>query len=339
MGDLDGLGDLVFSLQGSMTNLPKDRDFLRKKIMASMRAFDPLVHTPGSDSYLFVLENVPRQVIGGTSGIVARVGGFDPFYSYEIRHEPVRHLPLGVDDEIPTLHLVKSHKGPAEVCSLLLRPDYRLFGLGRMLSLVRFLFMAVFSERFDKTVIAELRGAVDEHGHSPFWESVVRPFFKQDFYVADLQSGLSDKQFIEDLMPKYPIYIPLLPREAQAVIGEAHEHAKPALHILEQEGFIKTQQVDIFDAGPLVSAPLQSIRTVKESRKGIVKAFAESSSGWPEKPTHILAKPALNFRACLGDVQEKENSEVVLPTYVRNLLEIEIGDPIHYVSISKPALS
>lgn len=331
--DLDGLDDLVGSLQESMTSLPKDRDFLYRRIMASLRAFDPLVHSAGSDRYLFVLEDVPRQIVAGSSGILARVGGFDPFYSYAIRYEPIRHLPLGIDSEIPTLHLEKSHKGPSELCSLLLHPGYRHSGLGRMVSLVRFLFMAAFPYRFDATVIAELRGVLDEHGHSPFWEAVGRPFFQKDFHFADQWSGLGDKQFIEDLMPKYPIYIPLLPKDAQAVIGEVHEKTKPALRILQQEGFIKTQHVDIFDAGPLLSAPLRSIRTVSESRKSIIEDFEENAA-WPEKPTHILAKPELDFRACLGAVRGDEG-KVVLPAYARERLKIEKGDPVLHVSITR----
>jgi arginine N-succinyltransferase len=334
--DLDDLQNVATSLRGSMTSLPKDRDYLKKKIWASLRAFDPLVQSAGSDNYLFVLEDVKHGVLVGTSGILARIGGFDPFYSYCVRYESVRHDPLGILEEMPSLHLEKSYKGPSEVCSLLLRPDHCHAGLGRLLSLVRFVFMASFPSRFETTVIAELRGVVDEEGRSPFWEAVVRPFFKQDFQTADFWSGLGHKQFIEDLMPKYPIYIPLLPKAAQDVIGKVHPRATPAFRILQQEGFVKTSQVDIFDAGPLLRAPLRGIRTVNETRKSFVKGF-RSQLG--EKMTHIIARPSLEFRACLGEVEEDEDDGLFLPSYTEKLLGLAVGDLVHYVSFSRQKLN
>lgn len=64
-------------------------------------------------------------------------------------------------------------------------------------------------------------------------------------------------------MPKLPIYINLLSDEAQAVIGKVHENTKPALRLLQKEGFICRDYVDIFDAGPTVECDLNNIDTVR----------------------------------------------------------------------------
>src|SRR5205807_6339316 len=67
--------------------------------------------------------------------------------------------------------------------------------------------------------------------------------------ISDYLS-MVNKKFIADLMPTHPIYIPLLPKEAQEAIGQVQEQTRPAVKILEEEGFKVSGMVDIFDAGP-----------------------------------------------------------------------------------------
>jgi arginine N-succinyltransferase len=215
--DLVGLKGVAASITDGMTSLPLEDNALEDRIHHSQRSFDHRIKKAGGDHYLFVLQEWATGQIVGTSGIIARVGGFDPFYTYEVRKERFSHLPLGIDREMDVLHLRLDHKGPSEVCSLCLKPAFRKAGLGQLLSLARFLFMAAFPQRFDDRVIAELRGFTDEKGLSPFWESVGRHFFFQSFAEADFLSGIGQKDFIRDLMPRYPIYPALLPLVAQAV--------------------------------------------------------------------------------------------------------------------------
>src|SRR4051812_23204367 len=252
--DLPKLIELARSIIGGVTTLPVNEAFLEERIDDSSRAFSPKIKKPGGEYYLFVLENMGNGEIVGTSAIASRVGGFDPFYSYEIRAEKFVHAPLKIAKEIAVLHLKATHRGPSELCSLFLRADCRRGGLGRLLSLARLVFMRGFPKRFDPIVIAELRGYLDQENKSPFWEWVGRHFFEHDFYQADGLSGLGNKEFIADLMPKHPIYVPLLPPSVQAVIGRVHHEAVPALNLLLGEGFVQTTEVDIFDAGPLVRA-------------------------------------------------------------------------------------
>ena len=78
-----------------------------------------------------------------------------------------------------------------------------------------------------------------------------------------------NKKFIADLMPRHPIYVTLLPAEAQRVIGQVHESSKPALKNLEAEGFRFNGMVDIFDAGPCVGCARDQIRTVRPESHGL----------------------------------------------------------------------
>src|SRR5438046_10223693 len=117
-----------------------------------------------------------------------------------------------------------------------------------------------------------MRGYVDQTGRSPFWEAVGRHFFEFDFYRADVLCGLGEKQFIADLMPRHPIYLPLLRPEVQAVVGRVHHDTEPALALLRAEGFEPVNEVDIFDAGPLVRANVDEIRTIRQARLSTVRS-------------------------------------------------------------------
>ena len=328
--DLPGLVALAGSIAGGMTTLPANEEFLQDRIADSLRAFSTRVKKPGGEYYLFVLEDTATGELIGTSGIAARVGGYEPFYSYEICTERFEHAPLKVDKQIAVLHLKELHRGPTEICSLFLRPDRRRAGAGRLLSLARFLFIGAFPHRFDETVVAELRGRLDEQGHSPFWEAVGRHFFAFDFYAADFLSGLGDKGFIADLMPDHPLYVPLLPAAAQEVIGQVHTNTEPALRLLLSEGFARTNEVDIFDAGPLLRAATREIRTVRTMRTGRVQAIdLPAGSGLPR----LFARTSPDFGACLGSGVEGADGTLSIDAASAAALGLGPGDRITHAPL------
>jgi arginine N-succinyltransferase len=272
LNDLDQLERLAIESGPGMTNLPANRDVLERKIRTSLDSFSREVDNPGEESYLLVMEDTSNQRIAGTSGIIASVGLSRPFYSYRVIHLAHTSLELNKYDPVGILQMVNEYRGDTEIATLYLTPDYRRDGNGKLLSRCRFLFMAQFPQRFAGRVMAEMRGVHDEQGRSIFWDSLGRHFLDMDFSKADYLSALGKYQFIADLMPHYPIYIRLLPREAQAVIGIPHETTRPALALLEREGFRFEGCIDVFDAGPTIHAPLAQIRTVRES--------AGCGSGW-----------------------------------------------------------
>lgn len=320
--DLPALVALARSTGGGLTTLPPDEEFLEERILDAQRAFSPRVRKPGSEYYLFVLEDPATGEIVGTSGISARVGGFDPWYSYEVRTERHLHRPLKIEREIAVLHLKEEHRGPTEVCSLFLRADRRRGSNGRLLSLARFLFIAAFPRRFTEAIIAEMRGFVDESGKSPFWEAVGRKFFDFDFYRADVLSGLGEKEFIADLMPRHPIYVPLLPPDVQAVLGRVHRDTEPALALLRTEGFSPLGEIDIFDGGPLMRAARDDVRVIRQKRAvTVVDLAAADATAVPL----LLANDRLDFRACVGRVVEREGG-IALDDATARALAIKVGD-------------
>lgn len=328
--DLPGLVALAGSTGGGLTTLPPNEEFLGDRIDSSLRAFSPRVRKPGGEYYLFALEDTESHEVVGVSGISSRVGGFEPWYSYEIRREKFTHRPLKIAKEISVLHLKEDHRGPSEVCSLFLRTDRRRGGAGRLLSLARFLFIGAFQKRFTETVIAEMRGFIDQTGRSPFWEAVGRHFFPFDFYAADVLSGLGEKEFIADLMPRHPLYIPLLAAEVQAVIGRVHHDTEPALALLLAEGFAQVEEVDIFDAGPLLRARVADLRVLRETRTARLRAVTAAAG---EGELRLLTNARLDFRACLGAITEHGDGTVTLARDTAAALALAPGDPLSFVAL------
>jgi arginine N-succinyltransferase len=90
-----------------------------------------------------------------------------------------------------------------------------------------------------------------------------------------------------------------------------HDKTKPALQLLESEGFSCKGYVDIFDAGPTVEAKLQNIRTVNASRKMPI-IIGDVDNGQAQESFIINTKISA-FRAVCAQsmVDEKEQKLVV----------------------------
>lgn len=334
LGDLDALFDLANLAGVGLTTLPKDRDLLRKRILKSVRSIENIPDRPGGESFLFVMVDAETGKVVGASGIVTKVGGFEPFYAYRIEKLSLRCDLLKVRKEIPMLHLMREHDGPAEIGSLFLSPDYRRTDNGRFLQLVRFLFLAQHREAFEQTVVSELRGLIDAQGRSAFWDAIGRHFFPIEFPEADYLSVVN-KKFIADLMPTHPLYIPLLPEAAQQVVGQVHEQSKPAMKNLQTEGFSLSGMIDIFDGGACVSCARDEIRTVRECRSAVVRGFTDETLA---SPTYMIATTGKEFRACMGRV-ETNGDGVRLNTASARLLGIESGQTVCYSPLRPPTTS
>lgn len=321
-GDLDGIIDLARNAGKGMTTLPPDPAFIAQRIRKSTAAFTYPPSHPGGEEYLFVVED--GGTIVGTSAIVARVGGFDPFYTYEIRAERVTHAPLGVDRALDVLHLKRDHKGPTELCGLVVDPTRRGQGLGRLASLGRLIYMGAFPGRFAARTIVEIRGVQDAAGHSPFWDGVGSVFFApNEFAEMDLLTGLGEKDFIADLMPPHPIYVDLLGEDVRGVIGQPHRDAAGALHLLEQQGFARAREVDIFDAGPILECVTAEIGVVRASERVVIGAIAD-----PVAPARCLvARVDPTFRA-IATVADRQDGRLVIDAAAAHALQVAPGDQV-----------
>jgi arginine N-succinyltransferase len=324
--DLDDLVELAGMTRYGLTSLPKDRDLLEQRIQESCRNFRFEARRPHGELYIFVMEDLSSSKVVGTALINSKVGGFDPFYAFKIKSCTHKSEHLKICNKLPLLLLVREHSGPSEIGGLFLSPAYRKHGQGRLMSLFRFLYMAERSDQFEPLILAEMRGIVDENGCSPFWEALGRHFFDMNYPKADYMS-LSDKRFISELMPRSPIYICLLSMDAQKVIGQVHQNTKPALKMLQDEGFRFNGMVDIFDAGPIVVCRLDDVRIVRESRRATIVEITSQSI---ESPVFIIAKLAREFRACMGKVGTGPSGGVSLEATTAAALDLNIGDTVSF---------
>ncbi len=328
--DYPALYQMAVESGHGFTSLPVNEELLMRKISRSIASFAKDVSSPGDEGYLFVLEDTSTGQVCGTSGLEAAVGLDDAFYHYHLGKVVHSSRSLGVYKTVDILTLCNDYTGVSELCTLFLRPPFRQKFNGRLLSKMRFLFLAEFASRFSDKVIAELRGVSDAQGNSPFWQWLQEHFFSVDFPTADYLTGIGQKEFIAELMPKYPIYVSLLSKAAQQVIGQVHEQTRPALALLESEGFSCRGYVDIFDAGPTVEARTAQIRAVRESRRLQVVLGQPDASAEP----FIISNTSLSgFRACWAELSPTaKGDEIVLPVALANALNVAAGD---WVRISK----
>ncbi len=249
-----------------MTSLPPDSQVLEKKSRGRSPVSPASRKAAKDERFLFVLEDAEKKKLVGTCGIKAHVGLRHPFYSYKLSTLVQTSEKLEIYSLQRVLHMVNDYTGATEIGSLFLLPAYRRDGIGKFLSRCRYLMLAEFPDFFSDVVIAEIRGMQDENGDSPFYKNLAQHFFQMEFQKAEFINATQGGQFISDLMPKYPIYVNLLDARAQAVIAQPLEASKPAVQLLEHEGFRHQGYIDVFDAGPTMQAERTLIRTVRKSR-------------------------------------------------------------------------
>lgn len=265
--DLDALMRLAELSGPGFTSLPVNEDLLRSRLDLSVQAFTRQPDRPQTGQFLMMVEDVATGEIGGCCAVKAGVGVDYPFFNYRIITLAQASQAADRRFDMDALVLTNEFVDFTEVGTLFLQPDFRGSGAGRLAAQSRYLLMAAAPDEFTDRVLAELRGVVDDEGRTPFWECLGAYFFRMSFAEADFLSAVSDNQFILDLMPKYPIYVDLLPPEAREVIGRVHSQGVGALKLLEWEGFRFEKVVDIFDGGPLLTCERRNIRTIAESRR------------------------------------------------------------------------
>lgn len=225
--DVSALMQLASKTGGGLTSLPANEATLSARIERAIKTWQG--ELPKSEQgYVFVLEDSETGTVAGICAIEVAVGLNDPWYNYRVGTLVHASKELNVYNALPTLFLSNDHTGSSELCTLFLDPDWRKEGNGYLLSKSRFMFMAAFRDKFNDKVVAEMRGVIDEHGYSPFWQSLGKRFFSMDFSRADFLCGTGQKAFIAELMPKHPIYTHFLSQEAQDVIGQVHPQTAPA---------------------------------------------------------------------------------------------------------------
>lgn len=295
---------------------------LEARLAKSVKSFDADIDAPGDHIYLLMLEDSNTGEIVGVSAVKAKVGLNKPFFSFKLLKIAQSSSAANRHFDMSVMLLVNEYSGTSEVGTLFVKRKMRGTGAGRLISQARYMLIATAPERIADTIISELRGRVDASGHSPFWESLGRKFFKMDFNEADEITASTDNQFITDLMPKHPIYLDLLTEDAQEAVGKTHPDGVGARKLLEAEGFRYDGYVDIFDGGPTMAVPRDQIRTVKDSH---VLTVVEHSDNAPSHRALISNERIKDFRAVFARVSFEDDG-LHLAADVIQALRLQPGD-------------
>jgi arginine N-succinyltransferase len=182
--------------------------------------------------------------------------------------------------------------------------------------------------RFSDTVIAEMRGWQDGQGNSPFWEHLGKKFFGIGFQNADYMNAVDGTQFISDLMPRYPIYVDLLPEPARAVIGKPHDDSARALALLDREGFHFADYVDIFDGGPTVQCRTDDIASVRQTAKVTVDDIVDDSAIAGAK-LHVISNDDISRYRIIRQPASVDDGRAILGASAAAELGCDVGATIY----------
>ncbi len=328
--DIDGVLELAKEAAPGMTTLPPDRDALLNKINTSTKSAASDITKPSDETYMLVMEDTSTGKLVGTAGIISCLGIHDQFYSYKLNKVTHSSKELDTQVTIQTLNLSNHFEGFAEVATLFLNKDYRKNGNGKLLARSRYMFMGQFRNRFPDQVMADMRGYFDENGRSPFWEAIGQKFFNMSYDEADFHGALNGNQFIADLMPKTPIYVNLLPQDAQDVIGRPNDEGRAAYAMLEKEGFHWNGHTDIFDGAPSIDAFIDNISTLRNSRIATVSETPLVEQG---SPYIISTGEITSFKTCVSEAEILEDGAIILPVETMESLQLSANDSVRFCAV------
>lgn len=280
--DFQGLFELAKML--NTVNLPNDPLALQEVLTLSIQSFNGQISNPFDREYLFVLEDRVAKKIVGSSQIIAQHGTREmPHLFFEVGMSEKYSNTVDKHFKHQVLRLGSNYEGPTEIGGLIVDRDYRHAPekLGRQLSLVRFLFIAMNRTQFRDRVLAELLPPFLQGRQSLLWECLGRRFTGLGYHEADHFSR-TNKEFITNLFPRGEIYTCLFSDEVQRVIGAVGPESMPAKKLLESIGFSYQSRVDPFDGGPHFEADCEKIEPIRNSQ--LLKV---AECHWNEQPKSL----------------------------------------------------
>ncbi len=193
------------------------------------------------------------------------------------------------------------------------------------------LYIAANRKRFSSEIFSLMLGATDGDGASPFWDAVGRKFFGRDFEQVELASGERSRTFIAEVMPSYPLYVPLLPGDAQRVLGEPNAGTLLAYDIHLEEGFEPYRYVDIFDAGPVLTIAVDRSASAASGKLRVVQDGGASG----DVPYLVAAGGAHAFRVVVADLAPVRAEGVSLADAARDALGVRAKDTVRCVPLHR----
>lgn len=339
LADIAALEKLAAVSMPGVHTLPKTREKIVQAVEASIASFGAQVDIPSEESYLFVLESLAGQGQGpsllGTAAIHAAAGSNGTYFSF--RNDVIQQVSrdLNISHSVHALTLCSELTAYSQLSSFYVDEQVQNAPEAALLSRARLLFAALAPQRFADRFFVPLAGLTDENGGSPFWDALGRKFFQMEFLEAErVIGGARNRTLIVELMPHYPVYVPLLPGDAQAVMGQIHPSGELAFNLLTSEGFEADEYIDIFDGGPILQAHKHALRTITSAIQCQAALYKPSRAAEPVVQYAVAANAGQRYRAVLVSVPAIEGSSTIgLTQEVLDSLQVAEGDNVICVRI------
>jgi arginine N-succinyltransferase len=328
--DLASLARLAKVL--NTVNLPYDERALARIIDHSVRSFSAKIRDPLQRSYVFVAEEPRSGRIIGTSMVIAQHGTREsPCTFFDVSER--EHYSSTIDRHFKheVLSIGYHFDGPSEIGGLVVDPEARggEEHPGKQLAYVRFLYMAMFRDRFRDKVLAELMPPLTRDGRSAFWEAFGKRFTDLDYQTADKKSR-ENKEFIQQLFPPVDVYATLFPEQVRKNLGKVGPETEPVRRMLEKIGFKYVSRIDPFDGGPHYEARLEEVTLVRAYRRAKLAAEPLERDGEERLVGLHRTEGRGRFRAVRAPVG-LEGDLVRIPAKARDILEAEPGERLHLI--------
>ena len=245
-----------------LLNLPSEENLLKEKIKISEQSFAKDIPEE-KRNFLFVLKEENGAVIGSSQLAIQSGTPIQPSYSLKIFHQNTSEA---------FLQLIKITDGPSYLGGLILSEHYRgqPEKAGKQLSLIRFLFAAMFPKIFKKTFHAEVAPYLDEKGKNPFFEYFIKQYTSLSMEEIDYLT-LTDKEKLFSFYPREKVLFSTLPDSVQKSLGKAGFYSQRAAGLLNNQNFSFVGEVDPFDGGPYLQAHINNIPLIQKTKEVFLK--------------------------------------------------------------------
>ncbi len=306
-------------------NLPRDPEVIASIIATSGASFSGLATTPSYPSATactYTLVAAQAAGILGTASLLSHHGTpDDPHYYLRVVEQTFHSTQLDTHRMRRLLRLESDEEPWTEFGGLIVHPNARGQGVGKLLLAARVLLVAMHGAYFCTRLLTELLPPHRDDGGNAFWDALGGPLTGLNFYRADLLCR-SDKEFIGALFPQHEIVLELLPPEAQHVVGEVGPATVPARQLFQRVGFHDLHTVDPFDGGPHYGAALEEVQPLQRSRQLVCLDLPPTAAG-----SRLLLGNPQSHRFCAATCQVQGHG-LRLDAATMQRLDLQAGDPV-----------
>jgi len=357
VADIPALEVLAGAATPGVHTLPRTRESIAHAVERSDASFASRPERPGEETYFFVLESAEDRSLAGTATIASTAGAHGTFFAF--RNDVIQQVSrdLGISHSVHALSLCSDLSDHSQLSGFYLRNRHRAGSEAQLLSRARLLFAALAPRRFSDHFFAAMAGVTDADACSPFWDALGRKFFQMAFLEAErliegarspfwdalgrkffqmafleaerLIEGARNRTLIAEMMPHYPVYVPLLPHAAQVAMGRVHAEGALPVRILTDEGFEPDKYIDLFDGGAILQARRNALRSFCQALPRRVAGHPTHAEDGPKVACLIAAARETHFRAIVVEcVPPDLSGSVALAADAMRRLDVVHGDAV-----------